>query len=139
MDEGVRDLWVTSLHYCGEIEQAMRNVTKTSRESSEQHVELGSSRCQRDFSDLKKMCQWIEESNPFDTRDPRLRSLSTGLAASESHNINCHLAEEAGQEIQESMDNKTYVVVKVPTSKKVKTLSQLTKSVKIGSETVHIE
>ena len=44
MDEPVRNLWVTTLHGCGEVEQAMRTVTATNRHTSEQYVELGASR-----------------------------------------------------------------------------------------------
>ena len=52
MNEFVRDLWVSTVHCCGEVQQAMCDVTKTSRESSK-HVELGSSQCSRYFDDLK--------------------------------------------------------------------------------------
>ena len=51
MNEFVRDLWVSTVHCCGEVQQAMCDVTKTSRESSKL-VELGSSQCSRNFDDL---------------------------------------------------------------------------------------
>ena len=44
-------MWVATLHACGEVEQMMRIATKTIRQTSEQHVELGHSRCRRDFDD----------------------------------------------------------------------------------------
>lgn len=139
MNESVRDLWVSTLHCCGEVEQAMHDVTKTSRESSEQHVELGSSRSSRDFEDLKKVYHWLEASNPFDVNDQRLRSLSTGLAAKQPDNINCDQAEEVGEEIQRIMDNQSVIAAKVPTKEKVRSLVHLTKAVKIGTQTVHVD
>ena len=43
MNEGLRNLWIRKLHSCSEVEQAMRNVTLTKKQTSEQHVELGTS------------------------------------------------------------------------------------------------
>ena len=43
MNEGLRNLWIRTLHSCSEAEQAMRNVTLTKKQTSEQHVELGTS------------------------------------------------------------------------------------------------
>ena len=45
MIQFVRDLWVSTLHSCGEVEQSMREITATARLSIEQHAELGSSHC----------------------------------------------------------------------------------------------
>ena len=100
MNELVTNFWALTLHCCGEVEQAMRDVTKTFGEISEQHVELGSSRCSRDFDDLRKMHQWWEASNLFDFSNQRLRSFSTGLAAKKTDNINCDKAEEVRQYVQ---------------------------------------
>ena len=76
MDEAVRTVWVSTLHACGEVEQTMRTITNTIRETSEQHVELGRSRRNRDLSDLLSLCRWLDQFDPFETGDARLRSLS---------------------------------------------------------------
>ena len=49
MNEAVRNLWIGTLHSCSEVGKAMRNVTVTKKQTSEQHVELGTSRCNRDL------------------------------------------------------------------------------------------
>ena len=59
MDEPVRDIWVTTLHRCGKVEQAIRTLTATNRHTSEQHVELGASRCNLDNSDLLKISAMV--------------------------------------------------------------------------------
>ena len=100
MDEALRTVWVSTLHACGEVEQTMRTLTNTIRE---QHVELRRSRRNRDLSDLLSLCRWLDQFDPFETGDARLRSLSTGLAASENDEINCDEAESIGQSIQRSL------------------------------------
>ena len=64
-----------TLHNCAGVEETMRQVTKTTRQNSEQHVELGQSRRMRDFEDLIKFYTWLKQFNPFNVRDNRLRSL----------------------------------------------------------------
>ena len=104
MNESVRNLWVATLHSCGEIEQTMRTVTETNRQTSEQHVELGVSRSRRDHADLMKVYEWLQQFNPFDTGDNRLRSLTSGLAAKDGDGINCDRAEVVGRSLQENLD-----------------------------------
>ena len=118
MVESVQDLRVSTLHSCGEVEQAMREITNTARQSSEQHVELGSSRYQRDFEDLKKILGWLEKFDPFDVSDQHLRSLSSGLAVQLEDKINCDDAESVGRTIQNELDNVS-VEAKVARKKKV--------------------
>ena len=126
MNELVRDLWVSTLHCCRKVEQAMCNLTK--RESSEQHVELGSSRCSRDFDDLKKMYQWLETLNPFDVSYQQLRSLSTPeLAAKEPDNMTCDKADKVGEIFQRILDKKSVLLAKVLRKMKVRPLFQLQK------------
>ena len=69
MDEAV---WVSRLHARGEVEQTMRTITKSIRETSEQHVELCRSRCNRDFSNLLSLYKWLDQFDPFETSDVRL-------------------------------------------------------------------
>ena len=46
-------------------EQSIHEMTETARLSSEQHVELGSSRCNRDLDDLTKVYSWFQQFNPY--------------------------------------------------------------------------
>ena len=138
MDEPVRNLWVTTLHRCEEVEQAMRTVTATHRHTSEQHVELGASRCNRDNSDLLKISEWFDQFDPFDTTDNRLRSLSSGFAAKDEDRINCDDMELVGERIEETLNMQTVDAVSIKTTMKVRT-KELTKAIKIKHQTIYID
>ena len=45
--------------------QSIHEMTETARLKSEQHVELGSSRCNRDLDDLTKDYSWFQQFNPY--------------------------------------------------------------------------
>ena len=93
--ESVRTLWISSMHRCAEVHNAMCNLTGLHHASSDQHVELTTSRRQRD-NDFEKFRSWISVHNPFYVNNPFLRSLSSGLFATEEDCINCDSAEEGG-------------------------------------------
>ena len=107
--------------------------------TSEQHVELGKSRCQRDFDDLTEVFRYLHQFNPFNINDGRLRSLASGLAAESQDKINCDEAETVERLLQESLDNISVSAASVPSSKKIRSLIRLSKAVKINNETVHID
>ena len=108
----------------------MRHFSNTARESSEQHVELGVSRCNRYYHDFMVYFRWFEQFDPFDTSDNRLGSLYSGLAAKDGDGINCDDAELVGNAIQETLNNLSYTESTVSTNQKIKTLIVLTKGVK---------
>ena len=93
--ETVRLLWVYSMHTCAEVHEAMTDVTGLIHRTSDQHVELGSTRCNRDAGDLNAILKWLVQHNPFDIQRPKLRSLS-GLTASDGDGVNCDEYEEVG-------------------------------------------
>ena len=57
MSPSVRALWVHSMHSWGSIHNTMTATTQHYHKTSEQHEELGKSRCQRGFDDLQKMVE----------------------------------------------------------------------------------
>ena len=73
MDESTRNIWISKLRHCAAIEQNMRKITKTAHQTSEQHVQLGKSRREKDHQDLQKLYSWLQQFNPFDLHDCRLR------------------------------------------------------------------
>ena len=103
MSPSVRALWVHSMHSCGSIHNAMTATTQHYHKTSEQHEELGKSRCQLDFDDLQKILEWLDFFKPFDGTRTALQSLSLGLVADES--INCDNAEEVGRAINTKLDH----------------------------------
>ena len=139
MDESTRNIWISTLHNCAAVEETMHQVTKTTRQNSKQHVELGQSRHMRDFEDLIKFYTWLKQFNPFNVRDNRLRSLNSGLAAGDSASINCDEAEKVRRNMLVCMDNKSVAEEKEETSKKVKTLLTLTKGVQLENTTIPVD
>ena len=111
----------------------MCEITGTAHLSSEQHVELGSSYCNRDFDDLTKVYSWFQQFNP----STHLRFLSSGLVAKSGNQVNIDGPEVAGCKIQEQIDA-AVTEPKLPKTQKVHNLLQLTKAVKIGTQDVHI-
>ena len=63
MDESTRNIWISTLHNRAAVEETMCQVTKTTGKNNEQHVELGQSRCMRDFEDLIKFYTWLKQFN----------------------------------------------------------------------------
>ena len=77
--------------------------TGLQHQTSEQHIELGTSRIKRDNSNLIKVQNWFEKHDPFDQSEPNLKSLSPGVIASTESGINCDKTEKVGEEIQNLM------------------------------------
>jgi hypothetical protein len=126
MAEGVRVMWLKSLHRCATVHAAMLTLTNMdSGKLDVQHVELGRTRSKRDFSDLEKMVEWFEVHNPFDVSDGRLRSLSSGITAVEGDEVNCDQAEHVGQQIMLQMDNVIFGDVVLKKAAQARTLADV--------------
>ena len=93
----------------------------------------------RDFDDLQKVLEWFASHNPFDVLDSRLRSIGTGVVASDADKITCDTAEEVGHSIMVSMDNKPFVNVVMKNASQVQTLCELTKKVKTKSSHIMVD
>lgn len=59
--ESVRLQWIYSMHKCAGVHDAMTTTTNLRHRTSEQHVELGTSRSQRDYEDLSKIQKWLDQ------------------------------------------------------------------------------
>ena len=132
--ESVRQLWIGSMHRTASVHDAMSNLTKAYRKTSEQHTDLSSSRVNRDDNDYKEVLSWFNEHDPFN-QDQSLKSLSTGLVANESDKINCDTAELVGNNIQQSLDNNSMNTAKIKRGEQVRTLQDLQPSVKLKNQT----
>lgn len=60
--ESVRTQWVYTMHHRAAIHDALCTLTGKTRTTSEQHVELGKTRRQRDEADLEKTIEWLNET-----------------------------------------------------------------------------
>ena len=111
-----------SMHRCADL------GTKT----SEQHAELGSSRCQRDSKDMMKVSEWFDQHEPFDENVSGLRSLSTGVTADDTRN--CDIADEIGFRMQEKLNNVNVADAKMKRSEQIKPLAFLYNKIKIRTK-----
>ena len=102
MSEAVRLLWIYSGYKCAEVHEAMTDLTSITHNTSNQHLELRSSRKERDFKDLIQMIGWLCMYNPFSLSDPNLQSLHSGLSSIQG------TVEIVGAEIQRKMNNRNF-------------------------------
>ena len=63
-------------------------------------MEFGEASNLHDLRDMNTFIDWFGSHDPFDGNVPQLRSLSSGLAASEDDGIKCDETENVVSEIQ---------------------------------------
>jgi len=133
VSESVRTIWVTSVHKTGANKTALTELTDLEYcHETIQHPELGKSRTKRDIDDISKILEFLELHNPFSISDSRLRSLTSGIAAADSDNINCDNAEEIGSVIMLKMDGIPFSNIKLKRSDHVKTLAHVATTATAG-------
>ena len=139
MTESVRHTWTLSLNYSASIHDAMTTLTNMKMKTSEQHVDLSSSRRKRDKEDGLKFTTWLEESNPFTYEDKHLHSLSTGIVSIEGKdNVNCERAEGLGLIIQKELDNTSLSSASIKRKHQIKPLDTLLNTVKVNEVKVYL-
>ena len=106
--------------------------------TSDQHIELGISWCKRDFEDLSKIQVWFSQHEPFNMNERRLRSLSSGLTATDSDDVNCHRTEDVGAKIQQQLDNVCVTEATIKRSEQVKSLDHLYPGVQVDKKKIYI-
>ena len=80
---------------------------------------------------------WFNCNEPFDLAEFRLKSLPTGLVASDK--IDCDNAEAVGAAIQNELENICIEDAVIPKKAQVRTLQLMKPGVKIDSKTIHID
>lgn len=126
MTESVRLRWVRTLHLCASVHSSLNCLTDMQQSTDDiPHKEAGLSRRRRDFSDMSKFICWLENANPFDADNSCLRSLSTGIVASDSDKINCDDADEVGFRILKSVDEVKFTDVTFKKVDQILTLSDI--------------
>ena len=125
-DESVRAVWTATVHQTGRVRVALAQFADIDYcHEVAQHAELGKSRCRRDNDDVLKLVDFLTKFNPFDTTDPRLHCLTSGIAASESDGINCDVAEQIGSEIVNKLNGLRFSEVTLKRKDQVKTLAHV--------------
>ena len=79
-------LWLLSRPACAEVNQAMQELTGVNYNTGEQNKDMTAARQARDWKDTLTVLQYLQERNPF-SLDPNLRSISTGVHAHPTVNV----------------------------------------------------
>ena len=112
MSESVRVTWIQMMHICAAVFSAIMNLVETSDSTDiPGHRELRAAWMKRDHNDVMKFISWFEEHNPFDSDDCTLHSLTSGIASSDTDDVNCDSAESVGESILNKFDNMPFTDV----------------------------
>jgi hypothetical protein len=96
-------IWLLSMPACGEVHKAMQEVTGLlSADAGKIHRERTQATRNRDAKDLQSILDYFEERKPFSKNTKELRSLSSGLIAEGSVNVDS--AKTVGEAILVSME-----------------------------------
>ena len=137
MDEGVRSVWVSSMHECATVYLAMSSMTGTNPTNPD-HVDVGAARNARDQKDLFKMMDYLEVNSPFIYCDSRLCSLSSGATACDGDGVNCDNTEEVGSDIMRALDGVKWSDIHFKKSNQIKTLLTLNQFI-VGKKPLNID
>ena len=132
--ENVRIQWIYSMHKCAGVHDAMTTATGLKHRTSEQHIEIGTSRSKRDYEDLKKIQEWLNQHDPFNPNQPKLFSLSSGLTAADDDNVNCDQTKQVGANIHKKLDDMNVIDASIKRSDQVRSLNQLQPSVQVDKK-----
>ena len=126
------------MHRCTEVHESFSILSNLIHGNNEQHVELGrSQKKKRDNTNLQKVLLCFSCHDTFDLAEFCIKSLHTGLVASDD--INCDNAETAGETIQNAFSNICIEDTVISRKARVGTLQFLKPDFKIDSKTVDID
>jgi hypothetical protein len=126
------------MHKCAGVHDAMTYMTNVKHKTREQHIDFGTSRSSRDFADLNTIQEWLYQHEPFNLNEPRLRSLSSGLTASDGDGNNCNKTEEVGVHIRRNIDNMSAVETSIKRNDQVRSLDHLHPGIKVDKQKINI-
>ena len=92
---------------------------------------------------MKYIQEWFDQHELFDLNEPWLRSLSSGLTASDGDGVNCEKTEEVGEAIQK-LDNMNIAEGSIKrsdhwiTCDHVRSLDNLLPGIKVDKQKVHV-
>jgi len=86
MTENQRLLWLLSRPACAEVNLAMQEFIGVNYNTGEQNKDMTVARQGHDWKDTLNVLQILQERDPFST-DPSLRSISTGVHAHPTANV----------------------------------------------------
>ncbi|KAJ8416228.1 hypothetical protein AAFF_G00382500 [Aldrovandia affinis] len=135
MTELQRLKWLLSMPACAEVNNAMQELTGVNHNTGDQNKDMTDARQARDMKDTLTVLNYLQERHPF-CSDPSLRSISTGVHAHPS--VNVDKAKAVGNTILVSMDGQT--TAEYTSKKRDQAITMSTKSsVKIDGEAVQMD
>lgn len=139
LSDSVRLMWIQTMHSCAAVHSSLLTLTDMDGSRYNSHHELGATRIRRDCSDVLKVVHWFEEHNPFAEDDGKLRSLASGVAASDSDNINCDEAEMVGRKAMLKFDDLAFSEAVLRKSDRVVALSTLTSKLTVSKKHIQMD
>ena len=107
-DQTTSLVWLLYTPACAEVNRAMRYVTglqDTNTSDEEAHKDRSAARIDRDAKDVQTILHYSSERKPFSKDSRELRSLSSGVLADKS--VDVDRSESLGQAILQSMYGKS--------------------------------
>ena len=122
-EESTSLIWLLSMPACGEVHKAMQEVTGllSTHEVEIFHKDTTTAKLKRDAKDLQSILDYLTERKPFSKNTNKLRSLSSGIIAEGSVNVDS--AETSGVAILTSMEGLSVSKHKFSKKKQVTTLA----------------
>ena len=120
-NESTRLLFLLSRPTCSEISQSVFKIAGLSPDDENGHRDLKASRINRDTSDIRKLVEVFNERGVFSSSFTKLVSLSTGLIADES--VNVEDARSVRDNILQSMVGETVSAYSFSQKNQAKTLA----------------
>lgn len=117
--------WLLGTPIASAINDQVEKLANTFNFTSEQHVDQRDSRIKTDTEHAEKLSGWLKVHNPF----PELKeliSISTGVVGNEK--VNCHKAQEVGQQIMKNIIGEHFNEVKLKRNNRVITLESAKRS-----------
>ena len=135
MTETQRLVWLMANTVCAEANNAMQQLTGTQYDASEQHKYLTTARQGKAMADSCQLLEVLESRNPFFSDNCSLRSITTGMNAGIS--INVDTAKYLGEKILMSMAQQN--VLQYSFKKKDQAVTLSISAVKVNNETIQID
>ena len=127
--ENVRNLWTMSVGFSATVHESMVKLSGVHTGSSNQNIDMGINRRNKDNDDCQKFFEWIEVRNPFNMVDNNLHSLSTGCVSIKGNDrVNCDDAECIGASVQKKLDDTLFTEAKIKKKDLIISLDTLTNS-----------
>lgn len=134
--DNVLTRWTMSMVFLQNVFEQVENFCGVSSATTEQHINMRSSRVTRDNADVEKLDLWFAEHPPF-PEGTELLSISTGVVGNST--INCHLAGEIGAQMISRVVGLNSNYVKFKRNDRVLSLATVSNSIKIDSTPIPID